>query len=373
MENTNLALINAVSNLYTLLYRPELNKITGSMEATILLQQIIYWSLKKNCEPFYKFKQKCTHEFYKNGDSWFEELGFSRRQFDNALNAIGFKKGTPPKEQVAQTEEEALIVYWTDSQRLTWYSVNFKILEKKLVELYSLPTPDTDKKRTLLSKDQNELYQVKTKMSFTNLLQKNTPEITDNTMSANADKTHTLNEQQLSENQTDNTDSLTEKLNRQQNKKKSNFGFSSFKKNTTSTPKITINELREVPQIEIYNIAEEYDVATRSVKKVLKEIRLSVEIDNKYGITNENLNANLRKWVASAIDRGTIDKLEDWVDREVNLYDWHPDKIEERRKIQERLDLEEIYEEMEKIKAGKSKMTKEELKELAQKKGLLND
>lgn len=67
-------------------YRPKLNKITGSVTATILLQQILYWYSKQG--EFYKFKQQCTHPSYKEGDSWCEELGFTVYEFDSALKKL---------------------------------------------------------------------------------------------------------------------------------------------------------------------------------------------------------------------------------------------------------------------------------------------
>ena len=122
------------------IYRPKLNEITGSVTATILLQQILYWFKQKGGKPFFKFKEPCGHKLYKEGDSWCEELGFSRREFDTALEKIGQKvaKGIP-------LDHSKLIWYWTDIGRTTHYKVNTDLCEKVLIELYS-------------GKDQNVLY-----------------------------------------------------------------------------------------------------------------------------------------------------------------------------------------------------------------------
>lgn len=72
-----------------ILYRPELNKITGNPLATILLSQIIYWSRKYGHEEFYKnifVSNKKAKE--NNQKSWSEELGFSRRQIETAFDAL---------------------------------------------------------------------------------------------------------------------------------------------------------------------------------------------------------------------------------------------------------------------------------------------
>ena len=55
-----------------ILYRKELNDITGGVTSTILLQQISYWWVKSGRKPFYKFIEPCGHERYKQGDSWVE-------------------------------------------------------------------------------------------------------------------------------------------------------------------------------------------------------------------------------------------------------------------------------------------------------------
>ena len=73
-------------------YRKSLNDITGHPMASIVLSQMLYWWNKKDKKPFYKFSAPCEHKAYKEGDSWQEELDFSRKQFDTALERICFKK-----------------------------------------------------------------------------------------------------------------------------------------------------------------------------------------------------------------------------------------------------------------------------------------
>ena len=92
-------------------YRPALNKITGSVLATILLQQIIFrWTHNKESE-FYKFKAPCNSKLYKEGDSWAEELGFTIYEFDGAIKIL---------------KEKSLVSTRIDIQRLTWYSINIE-------------------------------------------------------------------------------------------------------------------------------------------------------------------------------------------------------------------------------------------------------
>lgn len=69
-------------------YRPEWRPFTGSVKASILLQQIFFRWDKNDRKPFYKFKEPCGHHLYRTGDSWTEELGFTRTEFDTALKKI---------------------------------------------------------------------------------------------------------------------------------------------------------------------------------------------------------------------------------------------------------------------------------------------
>lgn len=128
-------------------YRKSLRSICkNSVTATILLSQMMYRAkrhLKKyGKEKFYKFKQPCKHVLCKEGDSWCEELGFSREEFDTALSKIGFKLGKANKtnkESERKREEKknnSFIHYYTDSKRLTWYKLNHNALNDALTALY---------------------------------------------------------------------------------------------------------------------------------------------------------------------------------------------------------------------------------------------
>lgn len=122
----------------SLLYRPRLRTLTGSVTATILLSQIMWRASKNGWKPFYKFKEPCNHPQYREGDSWEEEIGFSRREFDTALSKIGTKatKGVTVESVLAGHEAKNLVVFWTDSQRVTWYALNTDLLGLLLEQVY---------------------------------------------------------------------------------------------------------------------------------------------------------------------------------------------------------------------------------------------
>lgn len=76
-------------NLIT--YRPAWNAFTGSVNATILLQQVIFYWQNHGQKPFYKFKEPCGHKLYRTGDSWTEKLGMTAKEFDTALGKLKAK------------------------------------------------------------------------------------------------------------------------------------------------------------------------------------------------------------------------------------------------------------------------------------------
>ena len=132
-----IARAHAIDQSHTIPYRPEYNLITGQVTASILLQQINYWwHIMKRC-PFYKFRAPCKHEKYKEGDSWTEELKITVHEFDGALRIIGSKviKGSN-KAELTRTN---LVLYWTDSNRMTWYQLNEKLFYTALYYAYYEP------------------------------------------------------------------------------------------------------------------------------------------------------------------------------------------------------------------------------------------
>lgn len=112
-------------------YRPRLNALTGSVTATILLQQMIH---RYKGEAFYKFMEPCSHPRYREGDSWCEELGFTRSEFIRARDKIATKirRGVSKKEAF----DNSFVIYWTDSNRMTFYEVNEELLDNALSGLY---------------------------------------------------------------------------------------------------------------------------------------------------------------------------------------------------------------------------------------------
>lgn len=122
-----------------IVYKPFLSKITGSITSSILLERIrYYWKMKGNKE-LYKFNKPCTHPLYREGDSWEEELGFTRSEFEGARKRIAtrIKQGDSKTEAFEIFNEDGsfksvnhIVIYWRDSDNVMWYDFNetlFKI------------------------------------------------------------------------------------------------------------------------------------------------------------------------------------------------------------------------------------------------------
>lgn len=116
-------------------YRKEFNKLTGDAKASLLLNQFIYWDKIQGGGEFYKFIEppSTPRKQYHKGDSWTEELGFTRREFDTAIKKIGYKRGKTKNK--FDNEEDAYIIYYT-AYNLTHWFINWDKLNRDLINLY---------------------------------------------------------------------------------------------------------------------------------------------------------------------------------------------------------------------------------------------
>lgn len=130
-----------------MIYRPSLRAIAGSVNGAIILSQLIYWDDKMDGK-FYKFTSPCTHEKYKPKESFEEELGMSKYEINSALSKFALKLGSRAKaehgENYKDAQAKALVTYYTDSNRVTWYQLNRELLDLLVSE---------DTQPTLVSED----------------------------------------------------------------------------------------------------------------------------------------------------------------------------------------------------------------------------
>lgn len=101
------------------------------------MQQLEYW-FNKYPNWFYKFTEPCNHEVYKEGDSWCEELGFSRSEFTTAFNGLGVKYKSKTEYNAAQEDKfqgKYYMAYTDRKQGLTYYYRNHEVVDNALNEL----------------------------------------------------------------------------------------------------------------------------------------------------------------------------------------------------------------------------------------------
>ncbi|MGL4737211.1 MAG: hypothetical protein ACRCW2_07095 [Cellulosilyticaceae bacterium] len=121
-----------MNTLRVIKYQPELNEVTGSITATIVMGQLEYWFNKTEGKPFYKFLAPCEDESYRVGDSWCEELRFSRNEFRTAFGAIGkvYKTKKAYTESKDKFEGKLYLSYYDRIRRRTYYMRNDALLEQ---------------------------------------------------------------------------------------------------------------------------------------------------------------------------------------------------------------------------------------------------
>lgn len=124
----------------TIIYRPRLRSIAGSVTAAIFLARVVFWR-KKMGRPFYKFREvpKKPHPQYKKGDSWAEELNFGTREIRGAIESTSatIKPSAP-----IDMRPGALLWRWTTRDRLTFWDVNVAALSNALALQYGAIPPN---------------------------------------------------------------------------------------------------------------------------------------------------------------------------------------------------------------------------------------
>lgn len=137
-------------------YFPQLRSLAGGVTATILMQQLEYW-FDKSGGYFYKFLEPAEkgHPYYKHGDSWTEELGYSKDEFRTAFDKIGVrhKSRTQYEKAVAagkaftksNGDEVYYCSYFDNQQKLTFYFRNDGPLDNAIEILMKTEPIRTDR------------------------------------------------------------------------------------------------------------------------------------------------------------------------------------------------------------------------------------
>lgn len=134
-------------------YRKSLRKYTGSVTASLLMQQLDF-HFASYPDGFYKFLSSVpSHPDYRENDSWTEELGFSEKEFRHAFDCIGVRYtsktswGQVENPFINEHGEEKFYCSYFDKQKgLTWYFRNHAKVDGLVEELIKL-TPPAMRKR----------------------------------------------------------------------------------------------------------------------------------------------------------------------------------------------------------------------------------
>lgn len=104
----------------------DLVRLAGDGNTALFLRQCLFWWQALGRRPFYKFNAPAPNQSaYRPGDSWLEELGLSRSQFETARKRVAVKVAGKDLAQIeAALAAGALVVYWTEEDHKTWYLLN---------------------------------------------------------------------------------------------------------------------------------------------------------------------------------------------------------------------------------------------------------
>ncbi len=177
-------------------YYSKLRPLAGSVTATILLVQLEYW-FAKYPDGFYKFTEKCSHEAYSPGDSWTEELGFSKHEFSKAFSKLGiahksltaYRRAGDQSFERADGSQAFYCSFHNKKTGQTFYFRNHQTLEAATAKLFTVSEESSLtevnkghfcklKKSTSVS-EESSLTEVKeVNLPYTEITSEITPEIT---------------------------------------------------------------------------------------------------------------------------------------------------------------------------------------------------
>ena len=140
-------------------YRKELRDLCGSIPATILFVQLLYWFDKWDYEEFYKFiSPSLGNSKYRIGDSWIEELGFSYDEFALAFSKIGYRCKSKKDYIEGGIPDSTMFYSYTDKiHGVTYWGINIDITVKNVEVCYANQKSIKNKKNIVLVDKQSKL------------------------------------------------------------------------------------------------------------------------------------------------------------------------------------------------------------------------
>jgi len=122
---------------YYVKYHPQLSKALGNDNAALIIDRLEYWFAKKS-NGFYKFFEPCQHPLYREGDSWLEELGFSRKSFLHAFSFIGTRYSSCTSFHKLQDKFQGKLYasYYARQTHQTFFIRNHQLAEDFLSKIF---------------------------------------------------------------------------------------------------------------------------------------------------------------------------------------------------------------------------------------------
>lgn len=164
-------------SFYTKFY-PSLQAFTGSAISTLIIGKLEYWfSVPQFVDGFYKFVEPCGHPLYREGDSWSEELGISRKLFTKAFDIIGVRYNS--KSAFLKAEDpfrgKLYASYHDRRTNQTYYVRNHSFVMDFLKGLFTkkkLSSLNAQERKKEAIKERKNLHKVQNKKETEHLTQK---------------------------------------------------------------------------------------------------------------------------------------------------------------------------------------------------------
>ncbi|MBP6098355.1 MAG: hypothetical protein KA477_00060 [Candidatus Levybacteria bacterium] len=151
-------------------YEKIIKKDFGSKHAAKVINRLEYW-FSKMPAGFFKFLEPCKHYLYREGDSWTEELDFSRQVFNSVFDLIGVRYKSKTEFMSAHDKFNGkLYASYYDRQN----NQMFFIRNNQLITSYFSQLIESVKKSYTQKKQKNQKNIIPRSTKFSDPLIKNT-------------------------------------------------------------------------------------------------------------------------------------------------------------------------------------------------------
>lgn len=159
-------------------YVRELQPLAGSTSGCILMQQLDFW-FQRHPIGFWKFLEPSTHQKYKQGDSWTEELGISSSEFRTAFDRIGTRHKSKSEFDLATDKFAGKFYcsYLDRRENLTFYFRNDTLLDAALDNIINNKQCNTVTKESSFTVTKESAFTANEETQFTELKKVNSQEI----------------------------------------------------------------------------------------------------------------------------------------------------------------------------------------------------